>query len=451
MNHDLESEKEQDEDPTIFISDELYDVEETSQNKEDWPVEENEDGTYELRDNLFVPPDESKSKSQGPLAIKFSVEARNVHGNRYLYVRVRYLGPYEEVEIWCGKHGMFMMTPFRHLKGAVCPECTIDEDTKLFVWKARLIHGRRFVYRLTRYIRVMSKVIIICRKHGSFKQTPNRHLAGTGCKACAVEKQTKTQEQFQNQVLALFGRWYTFESTVYTGIFDPVTLTCPIHGPFTKLASNILNSRQGCPTCGRNVNGFNHRSNKSRFIISARMIYGDRFGYDDVVYETSKIEVVINCKRHGPFRRTPSLFLLGQACPGCAKAGYSPISLEWITYIEITRKLQLKCATRGGEYRIPGTSYRADGYDADTKTVYEFHGDYWHGNPNRYEKEALNNVVGKTFGELYERTIEKERRVTSLGYKYVSIWESEWKEMRKTLPDEILSEIKSRLREIFDR
>ena len=40
-----------------------------------------------------------------------------------------------------------------------------------------------------------------------------------------------------------------------------------------------------------------------------------------------------------------------------------------------------------GEFRIPKTKFKADGYDENTKTIYEFHGDYWHGNPKKHDSE----------------------------------------------------------------
>tara|TARA_X000000950_G_scaffold28011_1_gene30158 strand:+ start:889 stop:1020 length:132 start_codon:yes stop_codon:yes gene_type:complete len=38
----------------------------------------------------------------------------------------------------------------------------------------------------------------------------------------------------------------------------------------------------------------------------------------------------------------------------------------------------------------------------------------------------MNPSVKKTFGELYEITINKEKQLKKSGYKIVSIWESEW-------------------------
>ena len=57
---------------------------------------------------------------------------------------------------------------------------------------------------------------------------------------------------------------------------------------------------------------------------------------------------------------------------------------------------------------LNGTYYRADGYYAPTKTIYEYYGDFWHGNPTVFNLNESNNITHKTFGQLYQYTIEKK-------------------------------------------
>lgn len=70
--------------------------------------------------------------------------------------------------------------------------------------------------------------------------------------------------------------------------------------------------------------------------------------------------------------------------------------------------------------------YIVDGYDPTTNTIYEFLGDYWHGNPKIYKPFEYNKKVGKTFGELYENTIKRNEELELLGYNVVFMWESEY-------------------------
>jgi hypothetical protein len=75
--------------------------------------------------------------------------------------------------------------------------------------------------------------------------------------------------------------------------------------------------------------------------------------------------------------------------------------------------------------------YQVDGFDPETNTIYEFNGDYWHGNPVKYNPEDINEINHKTFSELYKETLIKKEILENAGYKVVSIWESEWKKILK--------------------
>ncbi len=74
--------------------------------------------------------------------------------------------------------------------------------------------------------------------------------------------------------------------------------------------------------------------------------------------------------------------------------------------------------------------YVVDAFDPNTNTIYEFYGDYWHGNPKIYHPYKVNKQKKKTFGKLYKITVEKENNLKKLGYNVISIWESDWKENR---------------------
>lgn len=75
--------------------------------------------------------------------------------------------------------------------------------------------------------------------------------------------------------------------------------------------------------------------------------------------------------------------------------------------------------------------FKVDGFDPLTNTVYEFNGDYFHGNPEIYPSNNVNAINKKTFGELYTKTVEKENILKSAGYKVISIWENEWNLINK--------------------
>lgn len=56
-----------------------------------------------------------------------------------------------------------------------------------------------------------------------------------------------------------------------------------------------------------------------------------------------------------------------------------------------------------------------------------FGGDYWHGNPKKYDPNDINKSNKKTFGQLYKETLEKIDLISSSGYNLIHIWKYDWK------------------------
>lgn len=68
-----------------------------------------------------------------------------------------------------------------------------------------------------------------------------------------------------------------------------------------------------------------------------------------------------------------------------------------------------------------------DGYDPNTKTAFEFLGDFWHGNPIVHNRNKINKVTKTTFGELYDFIFNyKFKKLKCSGYNIKYIWESDW-------------------------
>lgn len=113
-------------------------------------------------------------------------------------------------------------------------------------------------------------------------------------------------------------------------------------------------------------------------------------------------------------------------CPICSGRGYSKPAIAWLTAIENECNIMIDHAENGGEQGICGTSKKADGYCSSTNTVYEYHGDYWHGNPEKYKPDDAHPLSGELYGSLYEKTMDREALILSKGYTLVRIWESEY-------------------------
>ena len=101
------------------------------------------------------------------------------------------------------------------------------------------------------------------------------------------------------------------------------------------------------------------------------------------------------------------------------------------------QNIDIQHAEKGGELRIPLSNgyIQVDGWCKENNTIYEFHGDVYHGNPLIFAEDEIchphDRVV--TAGELYRKTMDREELIRSLGFNLVSIWEKEWKDFEKNL------------------
>lgn len=105
-------------------------------------------------------------------------------------------------------------------------------------------------------------------------------------------------------------------------------------------------------------------------------------------------------------------------------------SLQHIHYDQVSQ------STVGNEFRPPEyPKYRVDGYSADTKTIYEFLGNHFHGHPDLYDasKPARDNLnfCNMRIDQLYQKTEKRLQQLHEAGYCIIYIWESEFKQYER--------------------
>jgi hypothetical protein len=128
----------------------------------------------------------------------FIKESRKIFGNKYDYSKVKYINNNTMVCLVCPKHGIFFQKPRVHLSRQECFKCgrekaalSCTKTTNDFIKKANEIHGDKYIYNKVNYVCNKSKVEIICKKHGSFKQFASGHLQGSGCPHCLLKSETE--------------------------------------------------------------------------------------------------------------------------------------------------------------------------------------------------------------------------------------------------------------------
>ena len=123
------------------------------------------------------------------------------------------------------------------------------------------------------------------------------------------------------------------------------------------------------------------------------------------------------CNNLVKFRETHSEF--ASTCGN--KKCYISTSIMEIKWLE---SLNIPKENRNYWLSHNGKSYIVDGINLENKIIYEFYGDYWHGNPNFYKSNDINHFNKKTFGELYSKTMQREQELKDLGYTLITKWEN---------------------------
>lgn len=124
-----------------------------------------------------------------------------------------------------------------------------------FVKRAVEIHGDKYDYSKTVYVKSNEPVTIICPIHGEFLQTPNKHLAGQGCKLCGRARTRVGYDEFVKRAKAVHGDKYDYSKVQYVRKDVKVCIVCPIHGEFMQTPASHIVQKQGCPKCGHMLAG----------------------------------------------------------------------------------------------------------------------------------------------------------------------------------------------------
>lgn len=291
------------------------------------------------------------------------IQFNKIHKKKYDYSKVNYVHSKTKVIIICKQHGEFTMTPNCHLNGQGCKYCSNKATTTNdFIKKAKLNHGIKYNYSKTNYINNKKNVIITCKKHGDFKQTPNNHLAGTGCPKCFSEKNGKSRRlselNFIKKSNLKHKNKYIYDKLKYTNSRSIVKIKCPIHGYFMQVANNHLIGL-GCNKCRH----LNIKIKTPEFIKRSKLKHKNKYSYlliNDLKSIKNKVKII--CPIHGVFKQVASSHLLGRGCLKCGGSEklnnktfrYKSIKIHGnkydyslVNYINNTTKVKIICKKHG--------------------------------------------------------------------------------------------------------
>ena len=192
--------------------------------------------------------------------------------------------------------------------------------TEEFIERAKQVHGDKYDYSKVKYVNCEEKVCIICPIHGEFWQIAKTHLNGSGCYLCGIEKVASKRrfnnKEFIKKARKIHGNKYDYSKIEYINSQTPITIICPIHGEYTMRPNDHLQG-QGCPKCKLINLRKKFSITTEEFIKKARKIHGDKYDYSKVKYINNRTKVCIICPKHGEFWQTPDKHLQGRNCQKC--------------------------------------------------------------------------------------------------------------------------------------
>lgn len=152
--------------------------------------------------------DELKGQQASEEGKQFAAKIRKKFGDEAFDLsKLNYVNTQTPVSLVCNKHGTrHKIYPFDldKLKYG-CTDCRNDAlrekytaPPEVFLEKAKATHGIRYSYDNVDYQGSHKKIVITCKEHGEFQQTPASHLRGRGCPLCG-KAQTIEKKKISRQ------------------------------------------------------------------------------------------------------------------------------------------------------------------------------------------------------------------------------------------------------------
>ena len=135
----------------------------------------------------------------------------------------------------------------------------------------------------------------------------NEQDTAKGNRSQELCRRVVTTESFIAEAQEIYGDRYDYSKVDYKNRDNRVIVTGPVHGDFQVYAREHLDGK-GCPKCEKG----------EKFIAKLKEKFGDKFGLDEFVYESSTTPVTLICPTHGAFSKLPNQILnLQFGCPHC--------------------------------------------------------------------------------------------------------------------------------------
>ena len=204
-----------------------------------------------------------------------------------------------------------------------------------FLQKAKEIWGEEYDYSKFNYTKALEKGIIICKKHGEFLKSPNKHTRkgdSQGCPQCTNERMSESMKTLTHSFISRSNEKHNFRYTYNIqsekiAMKDKVSSICAEHGEFRQVADLHMRG-EGCPKCNGGV-----RKSREDFLQRLTSSQLNTYDYSKVHnFKRQKEKVTILCKLCGnEFKQSIDNHLQGKGCNYCRKTrGWS--KTQWVDW-----------------------------------------------------------------------------------------------------------------------
>lgn len=204
----------------------------------------------------------------------------------------------------------------------------------------------------------------------------------------------------------------------YVNAGTKLNARCELGHDFVIIPRTALKAKIPCNRC-RNVASAKHLSRgDASYSKLLNSLYGNNLTCMSP-YVNNWTYLDHRCVKGHRFKATPTQLTNVRKwsqgeCPLCFKARtkhqQSGVALEVISRISKRSRLKFQTILDGSEYKVPGTRYLLDAYNARHNIGIEFHGDYYHGAHDKRTKK-------------YRNTVKRDKTI-SADINLIVVWES---------------------------
>ena len=359
----------------------------------------------------------------------FIKKAQSIHGNKWDYSKVDYTNRHTKISIICPIHGEFLQMPKNHLHSkypcpkCLSPQCIPNPNSKKNICKNKpprpLILPDKFISGVGVWIRHCPK----CNKEIIYKSKHNRNASNKLNQICLSchnigrkpSDETKMlwsqrMKEYWNNRKNSISVTQCMDGKVYyneNGIWCRKCSQCQKELEYTRKENAIESckfNRKCCDCIGKGGKKPHKHSNKVFLNLKKQWCRKCPICNKEIEYTSKYWALKADKNKTG--------------CYSCySKSCISKSETNFLDYFNIKER-----QTKIGPYLVDAIK---------GNTVYEFLGDFWHGNPKLFKENDVNKTNGKAFGKLYNDTVRRFKVIQDLGYEVKYIWESDWDQFEK--------------------